>query len=88
MGYHRSDGQVGTANYWLVIPMVFCENRNTEKIKEAMLSELGYQPESEYRQFTRELVSEYQKETNSGNKGKISHTKVSAQQKKRNFSIT
>ena len=49
MGYHRSDGQVGTANYWLVIPMVFCENRNTEKIREAMLSELGYQPESEYR---------------------------------------
>src|SRR5688572_15537989 len=22
MGYHRSDGQVGTANYWVVIPMV------------------------------------------------------------------
>jgi altronate hydrolase len=27
MGYHRSNGTVGTANYWLVIPMVFCENR-------------------------------------------------------------
>src|SRR5436190_12958753 len=25
-GYHRSDGRVGTANYWLFIPMVFCEN--------------------------------------------------------------
>jgi altronate hydrolase len=78
MGYHRSDGQVGTANYWLVIPMVFCENRNTEKIKEAMLSELGYQPESEYRQFTRELVSEYQKGTSSVSTGKNSHSKISA----------
>lgn len=23
MGYHRADGQVGTANYWLFIPTVF-----------------------------------------------------------------
>lgn len=29
-GYHRSDGRVGTANYWLVVPLVFCENRNLE----------------------------------------------------------
>ena len=27
MGYHRADGQVGTRNYWLVLPLVFCENR-------------------------------------------------------------
>src|SRR6202042_1784341 len=26
-GYHRADGQVGTRNYWLVLPLVFCENR-------------------------------------------------------------
>ncbi len=25
-GYHREDGQVGTRNYWLVIPMVFLVN--------------------------------------------------------------
>src|SRR5215471_2871221 len=23
-GYHRADGQVGTRNYWLVLPLVFC----------------------------------------------------------------
>ena len=23
-GFHRSNGTVGTANYWLVIPLVFC----------------------------------------------------------------
>ena len=28
LGYHRSDGQVGTRNYWIVVPLVFCENRN------------------------------------------------------------
>ena len=30
MGFHRQDGKVGTANYWLVVPLVFCENRNGE----------------------------------------------------------
>ena len=40
-GYHRSDGRVGTANYWLFIPTVFCENRNLDVIREAMHNELG-----------------------------------------------
>jgi altronate hydrolase len=61
MGYHRSDGQVGTANYWLVIPMVFCENRNVEIIKEAVLAELGYQKVSPYNQLVRELISLHHK---------------------------
>lgn len=42
MGYHRKDGSVGTANYWLIIPLVFCENRNVETIREAMVDQLGY----------------------------------------------
>ena len=42
MGYHRSNGTVGTSNHWLVIPLVFCENRNLEVIKEALINELGY----------------------------------------------
>jgi len=42
IGYHREDGKVGTANYWLVIPMVFCENRNLEVLQEALVNELGY----------------------------------------------
>ena len=41
-GYHRPDGKVGTANYWLVIPLVFCENRNIEVLREALVNELGY----------------------------------------------
>jgi len=42
MGYHRANGQVGVANYWLFIPLVFCENRNINLIREAMTKELGY----------------------------------------------
>lgn len=41
-GYQREDGKVGTANYWLVIPMVFCENRNIGRLREAFENELGY----------------------------------------------
>ncbi len=42
MGYHRPNGSVGTANYWIVIPLVFCENRNVEVLKEALVDKLGY----------------------------------------------
>lgn len=59
MGYHRSDGNVGVANYWLVIPMVFCENRNVDVMREALLDQLGYQTHNKYNQFTRNLVDLY-----------------------------
>ncbi len=42
MGYHRADGSVGTANYWIVIPLVFCENRNRQVMKVALVEKLGY----------------------------------------------
>lgn len=59
-GYYRADGSVGTANYWLVIPLVFCENRNVEVIKEALLEELGYARVKKYNQFTQHLSKLYQ----------------------------
>ncbi len=62
MGFHRSDGSVGTANYWLVIPLVFCENRNIEVMKEALLNELGYARPKRYHQFTKKLAGLYQTE--------------------------
>jgi len=58
-GYKRSDGRVGTANYWLFIPMVFCENRNLDVIKEAMCNELGYAVTDRYKQFTRQMFRGY-----------------------------
>ncbi|MBO9728757.1 MAG: altronate dehydratase [Chitinophaga sp.] len=59
-GYHRQDGSVGTANYWLVIPLVFCENRNVEVLKEALLTALGYGRPAKYAAFTRKLVAQQQ----------------------------
>jgi altronate hydrolase len=58
-GYHRSDGRVGTANYWLFIPTVFCENRNLDVIREAMHNELGYAVTDKYKQYTHELLVAY-----------------------------
>jgi altronate hydrolase len=60
MGYRRSDGRVGTANYWLFMPLVFCENRNLDVIKEAMWNELGYAVTDKYKQFTRQLLQAYE----------------------------
>jgi altronate hydrolase len=57
MGYHRADGQVGTRNYWLVLPLVFCENRNIERMKEALEDELGYGgSHNSYRPLVRQLI--------------------------------
>ncbi|MBK9465899.1 MAG: altronate dehydratase [Chitinophagaceae bacterium] len=58
-GYHRSDGRVGTANYWLFIPTVFCENRNLDVIREAMHNELGYAVTDKYKQYTHHLLDAY-----------------------------
>ena len=59
MGYPRADGQVGTRNYWLVLPLVFCENRNVERMKEALEEELGYgNAQNSYRQHVRALVKQ------------------------------
>lgn len=60
MGYHRADGCVGTRNYWLVIPLVFCENRNVLTLKEAFERELGYAQPEQYRDQVRELLHLYQ----------------------------
>ncbi len=58
-GYHRTDGQVGTANYWIVLPMVFCENRNINVIREAFEEGLCFGKQNTYKDFVKELVSLY-----------------------------
>ncbi|WP_104383551.1 UxaA family hydrolase [Sphingobacterium sp. HMA12] len=60
-GYLRPDGRVGTANYWLFIPTVFCENRNLDVIKEALYNELGYSVTGKYKSFTHQLLKAYEK---------------------------
>lgn len=59
-GFYRSNGTVGTANYWLVIPLVFCENRNILTLKSALEEKLGYQVESkDYADEVDTLISKY-----------------------------
>ncbi|MFM2359674.1 MAG: hypothetical protein RLY16_1667 [Bacteroidota bacterium] len=59
-GYLRSDGMVGTANYWLFIPTVFCENRNLDVIKEALHNTLGYAVTKKYEQYAAQLIQSHQ----------------------------
>mgnify|MGYP002777645404 FL=1 len=58
-GYHRSDGKVGVANYWLVIPLVFCENRNINMIREALVEQLGYHKPRAYTLNVSHLIDRY-----------------------------
>jgi altronate hydrolase len=62
-GYHRNDGSVGTANYWLVIPLVFCENRNVDVLKSALVEQLGYGINNGYLMQVRDLVEAYRSGT-------------------------
>ena len=57
LGYHRPDGQVGTENIWLFFPLVFCENKNIERLKEVFEQELYIDEVSEQRQLLRGLIS-------------------------------
>src|SRR5438874_2548599 len=59
LGYHRADGQVGTRNYWIVLPLVFCENRNLGVLKQAFEEELGFAAPQIYRRQVAELVRLY-----------------------------
>jgi altronate hydrolase len=58
-GYRRSDGQVGTRNYWLVVPLVFCENKNIQVLKQALEEELGFAAPQLYRNQVADLARLY-----------------------------
>ena len=60
-GYHRANGKVGTANYWLVVPLVFCENRNMDVLQEALVNELGYGRNQQKRLEVAGLIDLYKK---------------------------
>jgi len=59
LGYRRADGQVGTRNHWIVVPLVFCENRNIDVLKQAFEEELGFAPPQIYRRQVAELARLY-----------------------------
>jgi altronate hydrolase len=72
LGYHRADGQVGTRNYWLVVPLVFCENRNIGVLQQAFEEELGFATPQVYRREVAELARLYRE-------GKVEQIKNYAQ---------
>jgi altronate hydrolase len=58
-GIIRENGAVGTANYWLVLPLVFCQNRNIEIMRNALQEALGYNNESHYIDLAKNLVQQH-----------------------------
>jgi len=62
MGYHRADGQVGTRNVWLFFPLVFCENRNIEVLREVFEKELLNQHVSKQQLLLRSLLNKSDQE--------------------------
>ncbi len=56
-GFRRADGRCGTANHWLVVPLVFCENRNIEVMREALTKGLGYAVTTPYSNFVSSLAN-------------------------------
>jgi altronate hydrolase len=56
LGYHREDGRVGTDNIWLFFPLVFCENRNIEILKDIFEKELLKQKISKHQLLLRSLI--------------------------------
>ena len=79
-GYVRTDGSVGTANYWLVVPMVFCENGNIETLKTSMLRALGLSKRNQYEVFSQLLADAYSRGDTPGTvsfPGGINHNKTS-----------
>lgn len=59
-GYHRADGRVGTENNWLIIPLVFCQNRNVEVLKQALVEKLGYGKDQHLGFDVDSLIEDYQ----------------------------
>ncbi|WP_142682835.1 UxaA family hydrolase [Chitinophaga polysaccharea] len=67
MGYHRKDGRVGTGNYWVIIPLVFCENRNVQLLHEMLVKELGYRAPSPYEAMLQQLLQDFRQGNTSHN---------------------
>ncbi|WP_373512467.1 UxaA family hydrolase [Persicitalea sp.] len=78
-GFHRSDGSVGTANYWLVVPLVFCENQNVATLKKALSKVLGYETTTPYQDKAEQILAMIQ----SGQEGEILKTELPATMKKK-----
>ena len=59
LGYHRDNCRVGTENNWLVIPLVFCQNRNIETLQNTIRKGLGYENPSKQSFDMSVLIDKY-----------------------------
>lgn len=59
-GFHRPNGTVGTRNFWIVVPLVFCQNRNVDVLRESLLDQLGYARPHRFRALTQRLIEMHQ----------------------------
>ena len=58
MGIRRPDGRVGTANFWIVVPLVFCSNQEVSVLKDVIPKALGYSRTSRYAHYTQGVVEQ------------------------------
>jgi altronate hydrolase len=49
---------VGTANYWLVLPLVFCENTNIKTLQEAFENALGFAQPNPYESLIKAWIAD------------------------------
>ncbi len=57
LGYDRGD-QVGTENNWLFFPLVFCQNKNIETLKDIFMKEFYEEKVSEEQLYLRDIINE------------------------------
>ena len=62
-GFLRPDGRVGTGNYWLVVPLVFCENRNIDCMRDTLLDALGYSHNDPYKAYVDDIIQAHKSGT-------------------------
>ncbi|MCP4846612.1 MAG: altronate dehydratase [Verrucomicrobiaceae bacterium] len=62
-GYQRDDGRVGTANHWIVVPLVFCESRNLDMLRTSLGKALGYSKADAYSSLANALANGYRQGT-------------------------
>ncbi len=58
MGFRRENGTVGTANYWIFVPLVFCSNQELFQLKEILPRVLGYAKTTRYEKYAEKLVEQ------------------------------
>ena len=61
MGFRRENGKVGTANYWIFVPLVFCSNQEILLLKDVLPRALGYTKTARYEKYAGKLVDQIKK---------------------------